>query len=150
MTTRTVAASTLRVRTYAKGLFAALAHDLELDLPASELVVDELDEGKWSGRIVVAIDAIRVIGVVRRGVVSGDVLSAGDRAEIEKRLREACAPAKTLVVTGAGTVDASGRAQGAEVVATLENKGTAPLKAHVLTLRRKREGRDDLELRAEG
>ncbi|MEO7095043.1 MAG: hypothetical protein ABI175_17420, partial [Polyangiales bacterium] len=55
-----------------------------------------------------------------------------------------------LVVTATGTIDGGGRAQGAEVAATLENKGTAPLKAHVLTLRKKREGRDELELRAEG
>ena len=110
MTARTVVASKIRARTYAKGLLAALAHDLELDLPASESTVEQLDDGAWSGRIVVAVDAIRVVGVLRRGAVATDVLSASDRTEIEKRLRQACAPETTLVVTARGRVNAEGTA----------------------------------------
>jgi hypothetical protein len=147
MTVKTVADPKIRVRTFAKGLLSALAHDLELDLPIAESSIEQLDDATWSGRIVVGVDAIRVVGVLRRGNVATDVLSAGDRAEIEKRLRDACAPAKTLVVTAKGTVDASGKAKAAELHAALENKGKATPRTDVLTLRPRG---DEHELHAEG
>jgi hypothetical protein len=147
MTTHPVVESKIRARTFAKGLFSALAHDLELDLPIADATIEQLDDGTWSGRIVVSIEAIRVIGVLRRGAVVTDVLSAGDRGEIEKRLREACAPAKTLMVTASGHVDESGKAKRVEAHAMLENKVKTTLRTDAITLRPNGERR---ELRAEG
>ena len=128
MTGTALVESKVRVRTFAKGLLAALAHDLELDLPIASSTIEQGDDGAWSGRVAVTIADIRVVGVLRRGTVSTDVLSAGDRAEIEKRLREAFAPARTLVVTGAGT------AERPQLHAELENKGKTPLRPDAVTI----------------
>lgn len=146
-TVHTVTESKLRARTHAKGLLSALAHDLELDLPIAESTIERRDDGTWSGRLVVTVDAIRVIGVLRRGGVATDVLSASDRAEIERRIREACAPETALVVTASGRVDAAGKAERPEAHATLGNKPKSALRTDSVRLTPKGDG---FEVRAEG
>ena len=135
MTVKTLGATKVRVQTFAKGLLAALAHDLELELPiAPTSSIEQRDDGTWSGRLEVLVADIRVVGVLRRGNVATDVLSAGDRAEIEKRLREAFAPAKMLVVSGSGRVGAGGEAERPELHAELENKGKARLRTDAVSI----------------
>ena len=97
--------SRVRLRTYAKGLFAALAHDLELEASPTGEVVHA--DGVARATIDVRADAIHVRGVVRRGHVHTDVLSASDVREIERKLRdELFAPSPALTITVTGTREA--------------------------------------------
>ncbi|GAC1393812.1 MAG: hypothetical protein NVSMB47_01770 [Polyangiales bacterium] len=97
--------SRVRVRTFAKGLFAVLAHDLELDAAPTGAVVH--DGGVSTATIEIRADAIHVVGVVRRGRVHTDVLSAKDVQEIERKLRdEVFAPSTALSIVATGTREA--------------------------------------------
>ncbi len=75
--------SALTIRTRAEGLLARVAHDLELR--AGTLAGDF--EGD-SGRVRVPIAGLRVVGAVKRGALHEGALSASDKAEIERRIRE--------------------------------------------------------------
>ena len=79
--------SKLTIRTGTVGMFSPLAHDLELAAGAlrGEL---ELDGDAYSVRVQVHVAQLRVAGVVKRGKLDADALSARDRAEIERRIRE--------------------------------------------------------------
>jgi hypothetical protein len=73
----------LTVRTEVKGLLAAIAHALEL---RAEGLSGGL-EGDV-GHVHVPIAGLRVVGSLKHGVVDPSALSARDKAEIERRLRE--------------------------------------------------------------
>jgi hypothetical protein len=94
--------SRVRLRTYAKGLLSALAHDLELE--ASPTGAIERDGDGWKATLDVKADAIKVLGVLRRGRVHTDVLSASDVREIERKIREEIfAPSASIAVDVRGT-----------------------------------------------
>ena len=78
--------SSLRVFTYAEGLFARLAHDLELGIHEVEVRVDF--EG-GNPRVVahVPLASLRVEGVVKHGALRTDVLSEKDHHEILAKMR---------------------------------------------------------------
>jgi len=74
--------SSLRVRTFAEGLFSRLAHDLEL---ACERL-DGSVEGD-AARIVFAIEDMRVLGTVSSGKLNPAGLSESDRRDCLAKMR---------------------------------------------------------------
>jgi hypothetical protein len=94
--------SRVRLRTYAKGLLSALAHDLELEALPTGTIEPEGDV--WKASLEVKADAIKVLGVLRRGRVHTDVLSANDVKEIERKIREEIlAPSPSIAIEVRGT-----------------------------------------------
>ncbi len=97
------AASSLVLRTRAAGLLARLAHDLEIraaDLSGHA----KLDPaGPWTAELHVPVDALRVAGTLDGDKLDPDGLSAADRAEVERKIRE-----EVLTGTRAVRVRASG------------------------------------------
>jgi hypothetical protein len=77
--------SQIRIRTYAKGLFSPLAHDLELE---AKTIEGSGDGGAKRGELRVSTKDIRVVGVLKKGRVDTSILSDKDRGEIEKKIRE--------------------------------------------------------------
>jgi len=81
------ASSRLAVRTHASGLLARLAHDLEI--VASEISgAATLEDEGFSAELVVPVAGLRVAGVLRGDKVDQAALSASDRSEIERKIRE--------------------------------------------------------------
>jgi hypothetical protein len=80
------ASTRIAVRTFAEGLFARLAHDLEI--VANDVSGEAVDEPA-AATLVVAVQGLRVGGVVRGGKVNDRTLSASDRADIDQRMRDA-------------------------------------------------------------
>jgi hypothetical protein len=79
--------SKLIIRTRAAGMLARLAHDLEIE--AASLRGQATRQGEdLSGELFVSVASLRVVGALRVDRVDPTILSAGDRAEIERRLRE--------------------------------------------------------------
>lgn len=79
-------ASRLTIHTRAAGMLARLAHDLEIT--ASELRGRaRLDGESWTAELEVPVARLSVAGVLRGDRVDPDALSAGDRGDIERRLR---------------------------------------------------------------
>jgi hypothetical protein len=101
--------STIRIQTFAEGLFARLAHDIELTCRSIS--------GTASGRtatIEIPLSGIEVAGVLKDGRVDEQILSASDRRDILDKMR------RDVFHAGA---DARVR-----VEATLDEKGTARVK----------------------
>jgi hypothetical protein len=80
-------ASRLAVRTRAVGMLARLAHDLEIVATRFDAHAD-LDGDAWSGELSIPIEALEVAGALKHDRVDAGVLSASDRAEITKRMRD--------------------------------------------------------------
>jgi hypothetical protein len=91
--------SRIAIRTEAVGLFSAVAHDLEIEARdlGGEANVDGDDAKGW---IECPIRALHVVGVVKRGRVESNVLSAGDVADIERRIRREVLPVEAIRVEG--------------------------------------------------
>jgi hypothetical protein len=100
MTQRFQLTGTVRVRTRAEGLLARFAHDLELTGEATGTL--ERDGDAWSAVVSVPVASLKVAGVLKGDRVDTTVLSAGDRAEIERRI-------STDVFRGLATIRAEGR-----------------------------------------
>ena len=115
------ASSRISIRTRAQGMFAAFAHDLEL--ASTEVRGRAVDEGSsWSADIVVPVPSIRVVGTLRGERVDPNALSAADRADIERRLREEVLVAPEVMATGRGT----GRDRGEVTVAVGGARAAVP------------------------
>jgi hypothetical protein len=87
--------SRLAIYTEAEGLFSALAHDLEL-------IAGDL-QGEASGSeatVRVAVAAIRVSGVMKRGKLDPSVLSRGDQEAIERQIRDEILRGREVVARG--------------------------------------------------
>ena len=82
-----VAASSIRIRTRASGLLARLAHDLEIRATALEGSVEE-EALIWTTDLRVAVSGLRVAGTLHGDRLDQAALSASDRAEIERKLRD--------------------------------------------------------------
>lgn len=76
------ARSNIRIRTYAEGLFARLAHDLEL---VCREPTGQADDGHAT--VTVPVDKIEVAGVLRGERVDPAVLSASDKADVLAKMR---------------------------------------------------------------
>ena len=105
--------SRVKVRTRAKGMLSALAHDLEI---AGEVSGEVRLEGEaWTAKLVVPAAALRVAGTLKGDRLDPTGLSASDRGEVERRLRaELLSGAKEITVSAEGPARARG-----EVTVTL-------------------------------
>jgi hypothetical protein len=81
------AASSVRIRTRATGLLARLAHDLELRATSLQGTVEE-EPASWTTDLHVAVSGLRVAGTLHGDRLDPTALSASDRAEIERKVRE--------------------------------------------------------------
>ena len=125
------ARSSVTLRTYAGGLFSALAHDLEL---TAKVVRGETknDGERWEGELAIEPSAIKVVGVLKRGTVDKNTLSAGDVRDIEGRIAsEIFGGLREIVIRGEGavsspTVKVVGKKDGlADVKVTVRNDGAS-------------------------
>lgn len=94
-------ASTVTIRTRAKGLLSKLAHDLEIAAAGFSGMVD-VREGALHAELRFPVSSLEVVGAVRGDRVDRTVLSADDRAEIERRIKTDVLPNKEIIVTVAG------------------------------------------------
>jgi hypothetical protein len=93
--------SRIAIRTRAKGVLATLAHDLEL--VTTEVRGRAVEEGNsWSAELTVPVESIHVAGALRGERVDPNVLSAADRADIERRLRREVLVAPEVIASGRG------------------------------------------------
>lgn len=84
-------ASSITIRTRAKGLLSKLAHDLEIQVERFEGDVD-VDGDSWTATLTVPAGALRVVGALKRGRVDDGVLSSNDKAEIDRKIRNDVVP----------------------------------------------------------
>lgn len=78
--------SRLRLHTFAEGLFARLAHDLELT--CAEVAGSAARDGaKGSASLSVPLSGIGVAGVLKDGRVDASVLSASDQRDVLEKMR---------------------------------------------------------------
>lgn len=90
------------LRTGVQGLFSPLAHELELDARGWTGTAD-VDGESWTVALEAPVSELHVTGVIKRGRVHQDVLSAKDVTEIERKLRhELLAPLASVKVSGEG------------------------------------------------
>jgi hypothetical protein len=89
MTSHTLdyAASTVTIRTRAKGLLSKLAHDLELAAKDFDGDVEVTDDQVY-GTLRFPARGVQVVGALQNGRVNRSILSASDIADIERRIRE--------------------------------------------------------------
>jgi len=96
------ASSRLTIRTWAEGMLAALAHDLEL--VAGELsATGELDGDSFQIQLTAPVSAIRVRGTVKRGQVDESGLKPGEKADVEKKIRKDVLKASSVSIEARGT-----------------------------------------------
>lgn len=84
------AKSRVKIRTFAEGLFAKLAHDLELQCTKLEGKASRSDDGptKGTATIDVPVGGIEVAGVLKGDAVDEQGLSAGDRSDCLEKMRK--------------------------------------------------------------
>lgn len=78
------AQSALRIHTFAEGLLARLAHDLELRCGGLQ---GTAEPGGRTAKLEASIREIEVRGVLKRGDVDAGALSAKDREDIAAKMR---------------------------------------------------------------
>ncbi len=122
--------ATVRIETTAKGLLAKLAHDLSID--AADVSAEATIEGdRASVTLTFPVRSLSVKGVRKRGVVDASVLSASDRSDIERKIREEVLTSADVVVTASATVPTDEGKRCVPTTATVEasgRKATAPFR----------------------
>lgn len=131
--------SSLLLRTRAKGFLSKLAHDLELrcERAAGE---GERDGDAWSGSLSIPVDAISVLGSIKKGKVDPGALSGWEIDQITKRLRDE---------VFAGVREVKARASGKQSRGDVEIS-VGPRGQKVLALVEWRDRPGGVELRAKG
>lgn len=94
-------ASTVTIRTRAKGLLSKLAHDLEIQTARFDGDV-EVDETDWKATLRFPVSGLTVAGALKGDKVDRAILSPSDRAEIERKLRDEVLGVDEIVVTAEG------------------------------------------------
>jgi len=92
------AASEITIETKAVGMLAKLAHDLSIAARGATATFAAAD-GKLTVTLRAPVRQLEVRGVKKGSSVDTGVLSASDRAEIERRMREEVLPAAEVVAT---------------------------------------------------
>ena len=140
-------ASRLVVRTKTTGVLARFAHDLEIACTPVRGEA-EIDGDRWTATLVLRASAFEVIGVLESGKVSRGVLSADDRADIERRIRADAFASKPSFEVRARGQDRSR----AEVTVALRREASfsAPLAVKCVDQSLEVTGACDLSLRALG
>lgn len=100
-------ASTVTIRTRAKGLLSKLAHDLEIQAARIDGDV-EVDEESWKATLRFDVSALTVVGALKGDKVDRAVLSPSDRAEIERKIRHEVLDVGQIVVRAEGTERGAG------------------------------------------
>jgi hypothetical protein len=121
------ALSTVAVRTRAAGLLARFAHDLEIRA-AEVRGRASVDGDTWTAELAIPVVGLRVAGVLRDDRVDSTVLSANDRLEIERKLREEVLPGTSVV-----RVRASGASRGLGEARIELTRGNAAVRAPLAT-----------------
>lgn len=97
------ARSRLSIETHATGLLSKLAHDLSISAKTLTGSGEEAN-GEVRFELEVPVAGLAVEGVLRAGSVDSGVLSASDRREIERKIREEVLPhaSVSIVIVSAG------------------------------------------------
>ena len=95
-------ASTVTLRTRAKGLLSKLAHDLEIQAEGFDGEVEVQDE-EWKATLRFPVSSLTVVGALKGDKVDRAILSSSDRAEIERKIREEVLATSEIVATAEGT-----------------------------------------------
>jgi hypothetical protein len=111
MPARTIdlAASSITIRTRAKGLLSKLAHDLEIQADHFEGSV-ELDGDAWRAELAIPVSGLRVVGALKNDSVDHGVLSARDVADIARKIQREVLVGREIRVTVEGASRVRGRA----------------------------------------
>lgn len=132
-------ASSVKIRTRARGVLAKLAHDLELEARGATGTVEVVGE-RWTAELSFPVAGLRVLGVVRNGRVLVDVLSASDVAQIEKKIRTEVLVGPCVTVTGQGSkllgelrIAAPHGTQGLPIALSLEERADGATLVHART-----------------
>src|SRR5690606_11695914 len=80
--------SRVRIHTFAEGMFARLAHDLELSCGRLSGSAERTDEGVGAGSLTVPLAGIRVSGTLKGGRLDPRGLSASDRDDVLTKMRK--------------------------------------------------------------
>jgi hypothetical protein len=144
--------SSLRIHTFAEGLFARLAHDLELACRGVSGTAERSGEAAGRATLEIPISGIEVAGTLRSGRLDPDGLTGGDRANVLAKMRSEVFHSRGPgdVVRATGTLEA-GRAQ----IEVTTPGGRKVARATVVELREEGDrvlvvGEVDLSLRALG
>jgi hypothetical protein len=101
-------ASKLVLRTRATGLLARFAHDLEL-VSTSLRGKATLDGDAWTAELTVPVASLHVAGVLHGDRLDPTTLSPGDRADLERKLREeVLSAAREITARGNGASRTTG------------------------------------------
>ncbi len=119
------ARSEVRVRTRAKGMLAALAHDLEIRAEGIHGHATA-DGPAWAVELTVPVGKMRVAGTLHGDRLDAAALSGGDRAEIERKLREDVLATPDVIARATGETRDRG-----EVVIALRGTARAPVRQRV-------------------
>jgi hypothetical protein len=95
-------ASSITIRTRAKGLLAKLAHDLEIQAMEFDGEV-ELDGDSWTATLRFDVAKLEVVGALRGDKVDRAILSSSDREEIQRKIRQEHLTGGRVVVEAKGT-----------------------------------------------
>ncbi len=145
--------SRLTIETRAKGMLAKLAHDLSIEVREPN-VTASIEGGRITVVARVRVASLSVVGVRKGGAVDRGVLSASDRADIERKIQGEVFRGPEVVVTmeapladgalgeGRRTVDATGRVEAAGKSARVSSRATI----EVASGRAKAQGRVKLDL----
>lgn len=130
--------SAVTLRTRAKGLLSALAHDLELSATFARGSVKR-DGERWEGELAVLPSALKVVGPIKGGTTVRDGLPAWEVREIERRIvEEVFGGVSEIVVRVRGTTSSP------EIDVVAKREGRAKLKVDL------REEAGAITARAEG
>jgi hypothetical protein len=80
--------SRVRLHTFAEGLFARLAHDLELECRGISGTAERADTGSGSATLEAPIGGIEVNGTLEKGRVDPRGLSASDRHDVLGKMKK--------------------------------------------------------------
>ncbi|MEZ4437787.1 MAG: hypothetical protein R3B72_01745 [Polyangiaceae bacterium] len=103
-------ASTITLRTRAKGLLGKLAHDLEIRVRDFDGEVT-VDGEAWTATLTIAVADLEVVGALRGNKVDRAVLSSGDRQEIERKIRQEVLVGPKVAITASGSRRSRGEAR---------------------------------------
>lgn len=95
----------MRIQTFAEGLFARLAHDLELECRNVEGRGERTDESSGLAALEIPIANIEVSGTLRSGRVDRSGLSPSDKADVLDKMRNDVFHARSGVVRAVGTLE---------------------------------------------
>jgi hypothetical protein len=109
-------ASKLSIETTATGMLAKLAHDLSI-VARSLRATTKIEGRRFTIEVDVPVGELEVDGVRKQGVVDRGALSASDKREIQRKMRDE--------VLGGGTIVA--RAEGELPAGALEGAASVPL-----------------------